>query len=304
MHYCELEKLVKIRRNGVKYISRQKVCLREFFQQGGIISYPLIVGNWKMNLSLPEAIVLGSQMGRVAESVKHLDVVICPPSVYLYPIYERFRARPNNLSFGVQNAMWEDEGEFTGELSVSMVRGICRYVIIGHSERRRIFGETDSIVNKKVLFTLSKHLNCIVCVGEEEKFHLEDHYQSEIARMRKQGGILSAVEKALSGVKKSDFGQIVLAYEPVWAIGTGNAASGAYAAAVCHIIKENLRSAFGEPADKIRVLYGGSISASNIREFMMQPSIDGLLVGGASLKANEFTKICQIASEVKSGRII
>lgn len=268
------------------------------------MSYPLVVGNWKMNTSLSEAIILGGQAERTAESVKHLDIVICPPSVFLYPVYERLRARPNNLYFGIQNIMWEDEGAFTGEISASMIHGVCRFVIIGHSERRKIFSETDEMVNKKVLFSLSKGLVPVICVGEQERFHLEDHYQSEISRMKKQSGILSQIEKALDGVKKSDLDKVVISYEPIWAIGTGNAATGAYAAAICHIVKEQLTVMFGEDAKSVRLLYGGSVSATNIKEFMMQPSIDGLLVGGASLKSSEFAKICQITSEVKSGRLI
>lgn len=257
-----------------------------------------------MNTSLSEAIILGGQVEKIAESVKHLDIVICPPSVYLYPIYERLRAKPNNLFFGTQNIMWEGEGAYTGEISTMMVHGLCRFAIIGHSERRKIFGETDEMVNKKLLFCLSQGLKAIVCVGEEEKFHLEDHYQTEVARMKKQGGVLSSIEKALSGVKPSQLDQVIISYEPIWAIGTGNAASGAYAAAVCHIVKEELKAKYGDVAQQVRLLYGGSVSVSNIKEFVMQPSIDGLLVGGASIKSREFLKICQIASEVKSGRLI
>jgi len=257
-----------------------------------------------MNTTLSEAIILGGQVEKIAETVKHLDVVICPPSVFIYPIYERLRAKPNNFFFGTQNIMWEDEGAFTGEVSVQMIRGVCRFAIIGHSERRRIFKETDEDVNKKVLFALSKGLNVIICVGEQERFHLEDHYQSELQRMKKQGGILSQVEKALKGVRSSDLDKVTISYEPIWAIGTGNAATGAYAAAICHIIKEQLKAVYSDVGLQVRLLYGGSVSASNIKEFMMQPSIDGLLVGGASLKLGEFRKICQIASEVKSGRLI
>lgn len=257
-----------------------------------------------MNTSLSEAIILGGQAEKTAESVKHLDIVICPPSIFIYPIYERLRARPNNFFFGAQNIMWENEGAFTGEISASMIHGVCRFAIVGHSERRKIFGETDEMVNKKVLFALSKSLTVIICVGEPERFHLEDHYQSELLRMKKQGGILSSINKALEGVRVGQLAQVIIAYEPIWAIGTGNAATGAYAAAICHIIKGELANKFGEDAKSIRLLYGGSVSVSNIKEFMMQPSIDGLLVGGASTKSNEFAKICRITSEVKSGRLI
>lgn len=257
-----------------------------------------------MNLTLAEAIILGGQIEKTTETVKHLDIVMAPPAVFIYPIFERLRARPNNLFFALQNIMWQDEGSFTGEISSSMVRGVCRYAIIGHSERRSIFNETDEVVNKKVLFALSKRIIPIVCVGEHERFHLEDHYQSEISRMKKEGGVLQEIEKALRGVSKDDLGRVVISYEPIWAIGTGNAATGAYASAVCHIIKQEMKALYGGGADDIKILYGGSVDAKNTREFMMQPSIDGLLVGGASLKSAEFAKICQISSEVKSGKLV
>jgi len=257
-----------------------------------------------MNLTLSEAIILGGQIEKIAETVKHLDIVVAPPSVFIYPIFERLRARPDNLGFALQNLMWEDEGAYTGEISLSMVRGVCRYAIIGHSERRKIFGENSENISKKVLFATSKKITPIVCVGEHQRFHLEDHYQSEVARMKKDGGILNEIRDALSLVKKSDIGQVVISYEPIWAIGTGNAATGAYAAAICHIIKQELEKNYGKEAEDIKVIYGGSVSGANCREFMMQPSIDGLLVGGASLKSSEFAKICQIASEVKSGKLV
>lgn len=257
-----------------------------------------------MNASLSEAIILGGQMERIAELVKHIDIVIAPPSVFIYPIYERLRAKPKNFYFGLQDTAWEDAGSFTGEVSLSMVRGVCRFVIVGHSERRMIFGETDETVNRKVLFSLSRGLNTVVCVGEQERFHLEDHYQAELKRMKSGDGVLTQIKKALSGISKADLDKVIIAYEPIWAIGTANAANGAYAAAVSHIIKEYLYSVFDEASKAVRVLYGGSVSSTNVKEFMMQPSIDGLLVGGASLKSSEFAKICKISSETKSGQLI
>ncbi|OQA51929.1 MAG: Triosephosphate isomerase [candidate division WS2 bacterium ADurb.Bin280] len=257
-----------------------------------------------MNLTLAEAIILGGQIEKTAESVKHLEIVIAPPSVFIYPIFERLKARPDNLHFALQNSMWDDEGAYTGEISLSMVRGVCRYAIIGHSERRKIFKEESREIAKKVLFALSKKITPIVCVGEQQRFHLEDHYQSEVARMKKDGGILQEIKDSLQLVPEKEIGRVIISYEPIWAIGTGNAASGAYAAAICHIIKQQMEADYGNRADDLRVLYGGSVDSANCREFMMQPSIDGLLVGGASLKSSEFAKICQISSEVKSGKLV
>lgn len=257
-----------------------------------------------MNTTLSEAIVLGDQMEKIAEAVKHLNLVIAPPSVFIYPIFERLRAKPNNFYLGIQNAMWENEGAYTGEVSLSMVRGVCRYVILGHSERRKIFSENGKMIRDKVAFAISCGMNVILCVGEQDRFHLEDHYQSEIKRMSAEGGVLMQVKDALDGIRKSDLDRISIAYEPVWAIGTANAATGAYAAAVAHIIKQFIGDNFGKEGNGVRVLYGGSVTSANTAEFMGQPSIDGLLVGGASLKSGEFAKICKISSEAKSGRIV
>jgi triosephosphate isomerase len=266
------------------------------------VDYPLVVGNWKMNLKLSEALILGGQIIRNVEYIKHIDVVLCPPAVFIYPIYDNARTRPRNLYFGLQNMMWEDSGEYTGEISGIMVKGVCKFVILGHSERRRRFGETDEMVQKKVAAALKFGLNPIICVGEAERFHLEDYYEKEVERMKKQGGILLELDKALEKVNKADLSSISIAYEPIWAIGTGNAATGAYAAAIAYILKSHLKAKFGEPADEIKILYGGSVDKNNVREFMMQPNLDGLLVGGASLQMKEFCEICKITSEVKSGR--
>jgi len=273
--------------------------------KGEIITYPLIVANWKMHLTLSEALVLAGQEAKTAEQVKHIEMVICPSAGFIYPIFEFTKARPENLTFGLQNAMWEEEGQFTGENSLLHFKGICKYVIIGHSERRKYFAEDDEIVNKKTEFVLRHNFTPIVCVGEEERFHLEDHYQSEIRRMKEREGILTQIEKAFDGIPKNLLENAVVAYEPLWAIGTGNVSSGAYAAAIAYIIKSHLKEKFGEAvAQNVKILYGGSTASDNVKEFMMQPDIDGLLVGGSSLKAQEFNKICSISAEVKSGRVI
>jgi len=258
-----------------------------------------------MNCALPEALVLAGRVSKSVERIKHLDVVLCPPAVYIYPIFDYLKARPLNLYLGVQNAMWGEEGEYTGETSLLFVKGICRYVILGHSERRHKFSETDQDINKKVIFALKYGFTPIVCVGEEERFHLEDHFKTEVERMKRQGGIISQIDNALIGASASEVRKAVIAYEPVWAIGTGNEATGAYAASICYIIKSHLSEKYGEDVAKdIKILYGGSTNSGNTKEYMLQPSVDGLLVGGSSLKAAEFVKMCQIISEVKSGRTI
>lgn len=258
-----------------------------------------------MHLTLSEALVLAGQQAKTAEGIEHIEVVLCPSAGFTYPIFEFLKARPQNLALGLQNAMWEEEGQFTGENSLLHFKGICRYVIVGHSERRKYFAEDDGIVNKKTEFALRHNFIPIVCVGEGERFHLEDHYQSEIKRMKEHGGIFTQIEKAFEKIPKNILENAVIAYEPLWAIGTGNVARGAYAAAIAYIIKSHLKEKFGEEvAQNIKILYGGSTASDNVREFMMQPDIDGLLVGGSSLKAQEFNKICSISAEVKSGRSI
>jgi len=267
------------------------------------MEYPIVVGNWKMNLTLSEALVLSGQIFRNVESIKHVDVVLCPPSVFLYPIEDNLRNKTKNLFFGLQNVMSEKEGEFTGETSLSMVKNVCDFAIIGHSERRRLFFETDEMVNQKVKFCLKNSVKPIICVGEQERFHLEDHFDKEIERMKKQGGILTQVDRALEGINEKDLSKICITYEPIWAVGTDNAASGVYAAAIAYIIKNHLKEKFEDRASDIRVLYGGSVNCDNVREFMMQPNIDGLLLGRASLNFKDFCEICQIAAEVKSGNM-
>lgn len=258
-----------------------------------------------MNLDLFEATLVAGRISSSLEKIAHVDVAICPPAVFLYPIYEHLRSRPKSLALGIQNIMWETSGSYTGETSVEMVKGICKYAIVGHSERRQIFGETDEMVAKKTAFLIKKNITPIICVGEAEKFHLEDHFQAEAARMKKQGGILSQIEKALSEVPKQNLGKTVIAYEPLWAIGTGNCATGAYAAAICYLIRDFIARKYSENiAQDIRILYGGSVLSRDVREYMLQPSINGTLVGSASLKPSEFIEICKIASEVKSGRTI
>lgn len=262
----------------------------------------MIVGNWKMNLDLAEAFVLSGQVAKQVESIKGVDTVLCPPALFIYPINDYLKAKPSNFFLGLQNTMSQDEGAYTGEVSLSMTKNLVRFVIIGHSERRRFFGETDEMVSQKVKYALDRKVTPILCVGEKERFNLEEYYQYEVKRMKEAGGILSQIKAGLKHVKKDQLKEIVIAYEPVWAIGGGNAATGAYAAAICYIIKNYLEQNFGDLADEVRILYGGSVSTKNVREFMMQPSIHGLLVGGESLKAKEFVEIVQTSAEVKNGR--
>lgn len=255
-----------------------------------------------MNLSLSEAIILAGQISRNAEYIKHVEIVLAPPSVFIYPIYDTLKTRPRNLYLGIQNTMAEQEGAYTGEVSLNMIKNVCKYAIVGHSERRKYFNETNEAVAKKVRFCLDSNVTPIICIGEEEKFNLEDHFQLELKRMESTGGIINQVNEALSKVKSNEIEKIYFAYEPIWAIGTGNSATGVYASAISYIIRNNLKDNYKVSDDQISILYGGSVDEKNVREFMMQPNLNGLLVGGASLKAKRFCEICKITAEVRSGK--
>jgi triosephosphate isomerase len=258
---------------------------------------PLVIANWKMNMDLNDAIVLSGQIAKYAENYKNILVVLAPPAVFIYPIREHLKAKAPNFSLALQDVFYEEEGAFTGEISLKMVKPVCSYFIVGHSERRKYFGETDEIVNRKLKTILKNKKQAVVCIGEKERYHLEDHFDYEVKRMYAKDGIVSSLEKVLQGVPGEYFENISIAYEPVWAIGTANAASGAYASSVCYILKNFLKEKYPKFYDKIRILYGGSVDVKNTEEFVGQPNIDGLLVGGASLKAKDFKEICKITSE-------
>lgn len=266
------------------------------------MNYPLVVGNWKMNPSLSEAVVLAGQISRNAEYINHVEIVLSPPSVFIYPVYDALKTKPRNLHLGIQNIMWEQEGAYTGEVSLNMVKNVCKYAIVGHSERRKFFNETDETVADKVRLCLDNKVTPIVCIGEDERFNLEDHFQSELKRMQSNDGIISRVDKSLAKVKNDEIENIYFAYEPIWAIGTGNSATGVYASAISYIIRNHLKDNHKVSDDQINIMYGGSVDENNVREFMMQPNLNGLLVGGASLKVKSFCEICKVSAEVKSGK--
>ena len=245
-----------------------------------------VAGNWKMNKTVEEARALVSLIGKDLNNVPNVEIVLCPPAMSIVAVANLIGG--TKIGVGAQNLHWEPKGAFTGEISAEMIREFCGYVIIGHSERRTYFHETDQSVNKKVKAALQAGLIPIVCVGET----LEEN----------QSGKTSAVVRAqvlngLNTISPEEASQIIIAYEPVWAIGTGLASSPEDAQDVHkNIVRKALCELFGEQtAEKIRILYGGSVTAVNAAEFFHQPDIDGALVGGASLKA-EFVQIAQAAS--------
>jgi len=248
---------------------------------------PVIAGNWKMNKTPAEAAELARTFVGAFAATTRVEVILCPPFVCLPAVHAEIKN--SRLGLGAQNLHWEKSGAFTGEVSAPMLGGWCSHVIIGHSERRQFFGETDQSVNKKVKAALAHNLTPIICVGE-----LLAEYEAN----KTNKVVTRQMEGAYDGLSKDDALKTIIAYEPVWAIGTGKAATGAGANSVIGIsIRGVISDLYGASvADSIRVQYGGSVTPANIKEFMTQPDIDGALVGGASLKANDFVAIVEAAS--------
>ena len=246
----------------------------------------LVAGNWKMNKTAAEARELVSIMSAKLGEIANVETVLCPPFLAIPAVAAWLEG--SGIGLGAQNLHWEEKGAFTGETSPGMVKEFCNYVIIGHSERRTYFGETDESVNRKLHAALKAGLTPIVCVGETlEQYEAEA--TSEVVRRQ--------IRLGLAGVDSESASKLVIAYEPIWAIGTGKASSGENANFVHQqVIRPALRDLFGsDGAEAIRILYGGSVTASNASEFFAYADIDGALVGGASLKADEFVAIAKAA---------
>jgi len=243
---------------------------------------PFIAGNWKMHKTIEEAISLVDALKIELENLEGCDTAVCPPFVALAAVREILDG--SGIGLGAQNMHWRDEGAFTGDISPSMLEGLCDYVIIGHSERRTIFGETDEWVNKKLHAALAHGLKPIVCVGE----NLEQNKAGETEVF--VGG---QVRAAFEGVTAEQARNVTMAYEPIWAIGTGVPAHGEDADRIIgKVVRGSLTDLYGEEvAQSIRIQYGGSVKPQNVTEFLSQPEIDGALVGGASLKAFDFAEI-------------
>ena len=251
---------------------------------------PFVAGNWKMNTTATEAEELVIEMLEKLDGIRGVEKVLCPPFVSLVAI--NMMLRDSSIKLGAQNMYFETEGAYTGEVSPLMLRELCEFVILGHSERRRYFEETDEIVNKKVKAALANKLKPILCVGERLAENEADKTEEVVNRQ---------VTVALSGIEPVR--DLVIAYEPVWAIGTGRAASGKQAAATIQFIRDVVAKLWDkEIAQDLRILYGGSVTGANIAEFISHPEIDGALVGGASLKAEEFVSIIEQTAKIK-GRI-
>lgn len=248
---------------------------------------PMVAGNWKMNKTVEQARELVAQLLPDLQAFHSVERVICPPFTSLLPICAMLKG--TDIGLGAQNMHWEANGAFTGEVSAAMVKEFCQYVIIGHSERRAYFGETDEVVNKKLRAACAVSLTPIVCVGET---------LVEFEAGQTENVLTRQIITGLAGLPTEQAQGIVIAYEPVWAIGTGKAATGTGAnEVIARAIRKNLEKLYGNIiSQQIRVLYGGSVTAENAAEFFGQAEIDGALVGGASLKIPGFLDIVQAAA--------
>ena len=243
---------------------------------------PLIAGNWKMYKTPLEAAETAKQLAESVGAVTGVDIMIAPTYTALVPVFEVIQNSPVGL--GAQNLFWENEGAYTGEISAPMLKAVgCEYGIIGHSERRQYFGESDETVNKKIQAAIQVGLKPVFCVGETEE---ERESEQTLSVLDKQ------IKKGLEGLVSGQLDTLIIAYEPVWAIGTGKTASDDQAQEVHQFIRSLVKKNFGNAlSDSIRILYGGSVKPDNIAGLMSMPDIDGALVGGASLGAESFSKI-------------
>jgi len=260
---------------------------------------PLIVGNWKMNTTLSDATVLVTQIKNAIEELE-ADIVLCPPFTWLVPLNDLLEHVPENLSLGAQNMWFTDKGPITGEISPLMLKNLVKYVILGHSERRFHFGESNALINDKIHAALAHGIKPILCVSELKKMQDEKRGRGRPTEVELRSDVFQQLKMGLKGIGEHDITNVTIAFEPVWAIsttsGTKGAASGVYAGSVMNLLKSYIGEKYGiEQAADVTMLYGGSVDAGNVAEFLYQPEIDGVLVGGASLKASEFLKMCNIA---------
>ena len=251
---------------------------------------PMIAGNWKMNTTLSEAIELVNKTFHELDEIGNVEKVLCPPFVSLAALGKLIKE--SSIKLGAQNLYFEEKGAYTGEISPLMLANLCEFVIIGHSERRQYFNETDEIISKKVQAALKVGLKPILCVGER----LEENETD-----RTEEVVTGQLKSSLVGI--NDINGLTIAYEPIWAIGTGRAATGEQANATISLVRHNISQLYDKgTAQNMRILYGGSVTADNATEFMQQSEIDGALVGGASLNADQFVSIVRQTSEIKQAR--
>jgi len=261
---------------------------------------PIIIANWKMQLSFKEAKFLAKEiLSRIKKKQKErrfkdFDIVLCPPFMSIAEVAKIFakkeKSKESVLSCGAQDCFWEEKGGFTGEISPLVIKELgCRYVILGHSERRQFLGETDEMVHKKVKTAVSLGIIPVICVGETRE---------ERDKGLKEHAVFTQVSRALEGINLRANQKIVIAYEPVWVIGTGQAIDPQEAEYMAKVILQRAIDTYPLPIvhNNIRIIYGGSVDSASIRSFLNQETINGILVGSASLRAEEFVKMCELMS--------
>ena len=261
-----------------------------FIERNHMSRKPLIAGNWKMNMTPAESVVLSQGISnRYSRSWNQIDVVLCPPTIDLRSVYTVLDFDKSNIDVGAQNCHWEPSGAFTGETSIPMLQDVgCAWCIVGHSERREYFGETDSMVNKKTRALAEAKLNAIVCVGES----LAVRNSGDAVRF-----VCDQVRAALAGLDATEAAFCTIAYEPIWAIGTGRTATPEQAQEIAAAIRHAVAELIGDAAAQaMRILYGGSMKPENADGFLACADIDGGLIGGAALKVEDFTKLVEIAA--------
>jgi len=255
----------------------------------------LIAGNWKMNCGPEKAVSLLGEIQNLKPAISDsVEVLVCPPFISLPQTSNLLNGdQSQQISLGAQNMHFRDNGAYTGEVSATMLKEVhCRYVIIGHSERREYFGETDITVNYKVIKALQESLKPVICVGETLQQRKNDHH---FRIVKKQ------VQSALNEIEKEQSGNIVIAYEPVWAIGTGETATPEQAQEMHRMIRDTVEELYTtRQADNLQILYGGSMKTHNAQELLEQPDVDGGLIGGASLEAESFVTIIKIAENLSN----
>lgn len=247
----------------------------------------LVVANWKMNLNLKESLNLVDELDKKVSTSPKLEVVICPSAVWLEPL--KHRLKPVKFQLGAQNIHWEDHGPFTGEVAAAQVSGVVKYVIVGHSERRLHFGETNDMIARKVSAVVRNGMTPILCVGED-LIDRQDGHMNRVLHDQLNTGLIMLTTREVA--------RVVVAYEPIWAIGTGEIAKPEQLKAAVKVIRNTIKELYGDvTSETARLLYGGSVEADFVADYLKLPGIDGFLVGGASLNAHSFASIIKSAQQ-------
>ncbi len=252
---------------------------------------PIIAGNWKMHMTVAESVDFARQLAQSLGAYSTVERVVCPTFVALAPVADVLKNTP--VKVGAQNVHWEEKGAYTSQISPLMLKGLAEYVIIGHSEAREYLHETDAEINKKVKAALAHDIKPILAVGESDAQNQAGETHAFVSGQIRAG---------LEGITPEQMADVVIAYEPIWAIGTGRSASGEIANnIVANTVRATLVELYGDAvAQTVRIQYGGSVKPDNMAEYMQYPDIDGALVGGAALKVNDFTELVRLAAEAKA----